>query len=81
MPFFNPEARLIIRRGKLPHWRQEGVVYFVTFRLADSLPQAKLEWLQRKAPRLTSEAGKAGRFTYIFSNRLSSAKPDGDPIS
>ncbi|HXR03738.1 MAG TPA: DNA polymerase III subunit alpha, partial [Verrucomicrobiae bacterium] len=23
----------------LPHWQQEGVTYFVTFRLADSLPQ------------------------------------------
>jgi len=23
----------------LPHWRQEGAVYWVTFRLADSLPQ------------------------------------------
>jgi REP element-mobilizing transposase RayT len=29
----------------LPHWRQEGATYFVTFRLADSLPQAKLDEL------------------------------------
>ena len=29
------------RRGaKLPHWRQEAATYFVTFRLADSLPAA-----------------------------------------
>jgi hypothetical protein len=48
MAFFNPEASLIIRRGKLPHWRQEGVIYFVTFHLADSLPRAKLEWLRRE---------------------------------
>ena len=46
MAFFNPEAPLVIRRGKLPHWRQESVIYFVTFRLADSLPQAKLDWLR-----------------------------------
>jgi len=29
----------------LPHWRQAGGTYFLTFRLADSLPQAKLEEL------------------------------------
>jgi REP element-mobilizing transposase RayT len=35
--------------GNLPHWRQEGVTYFVTFRLADSLPQVKLEeWLRER---------------------------------
>ena len=34
--------------GNLPHWRQDGVTYFVTFRTADSLPQAKLEQWQRE---------------------------------
>jgi REP element-mobilizing transposase RayT len=35
--------------GNLPHWRQEGVTYFVTFRLADSLPQAKLkQWTEER---------------------------------
>jgi putative transposase len=29
----------------LPHWRQDGATYFVTFRLGDSLPQAKLQEL------------------------------------
>src|SRR5580698_6372184 len=29
----------------LPHWRQEGATYFVTFRLADSLPKSKLDQL------------------------------------
>ena len=40
--------------GQLPHWTQENVMQFVTFRLADSLPQSKLkefeiekqEWLE-----------------------------------
>lgn len=27
----------------LPHWRQEGAVYFVTYRLADSIPRSVLE--------------------------------------
>jgi putative transposase len=30
----------------LPHWRQDGATYFVTFRLADSLPQSKLRELK-----------------------------------
>jgi REP element-mobilizing transposase RayT len=29
----------------LPHWRQKGATYFVTFRLHDSLPKDKLEEL------------------------------------
>jgi len=29
----------------LPHWRQDGASYAVTFRLADSLPKAKLDML------------------------------------
>ena len=34
-------------RRHLPHWRQWGATYFVTFRLADSLPQEKLQQLKR----------------------------------
>jgi REP element-mobilizing transposase RayT len=30
----------------MPHWRQAGATYFVTFRLADSLPQSKLQELK-----------------------------------
>jgi len=34
-----------IYRRNLPHWRQEGATYFVTFRLADSIPRSViLEW-------------------------------------
>jgi hypothetical protein len=32
-----------IYRRNLPHWRLKDAVYFVTFRLADSIPQAVLE--------------------------------------
>lgn len=28
--------------GNLPHWEQEGKIQFITFRLADSLPQTKI---------------------------------------
>jgi hypothetical protein len=30
-------------RGRLPHWERDMGTYFVTFRLADSLPQTVLE--------------------------------------
>jgi REP element-mobilizing transposase RayT len=33
----------IRQRGKLPHWEKEAGLYFVTFRLADSLPEQVLE--------------------------------------
>ncbi|MFA6958194.1 MAG: transposase [Thermoanaerobaculia bacterium] len=35
-----------VRRGALPHWRQDGALYFVTFRLADSIPASSLELLR-----------------------------------
>ncbi|MFZ3265519.1 MAG: transposase [Terriglobales bacterium] len=30
-------------RGRLPHWEHENATYFITFRLADSLPQSVLD--------------------------------------
>ncbi len=41
--YFDPEAPVGHLTGNLPHWRQDGVTYFVTFRLADSLSQEKLQ--------------------------------------
>ena len=35
-------------RGRLPHWEKESATYFITFRLADSLPRSVLD-------RITSE--------------------------
>jgi putative transposase len=32
-----------VYRRNMPHWRQDGATYFVTFRLADSIPHATLE--------------------------------------
>jgi REP element-mobilizing transposase RayT len=47
--YFRPEDEPANLAGNLPHWRQEGVTYFVTFRLADSLPRARLEeWLYER---------------------------------
>lgn len=40
MPFFNPHGDIDKTLHKLPHWQQGQVAIFVTFRLADSLPQS-----------------------------------------
>jgi hypothetical protein len=44
--FFDPSQPIEHLSGNLPHWRQEGVQYLVTFRLADSIPQCKLQQWQ-----------------------------------
>jgi len=47
--FFRPHDELHIHRGNLPHWRQTNVTYFVTTRLAYSMPQEKLrEWQTKR---------------------------------
>jgi REP element-mobilizing transposase RayT len=42
----HPHESLEMYQRHLPHWRQAGATYFVTFRLADSIPQNKLEELK-----------------------------------
>lgn len=43
--FFNPYGEIRFTGNRLPHWQQAGAVYFVTFRLADSVPQhLRDEW-------------------------------------
>jgi len=46
--YFDPSGEIDNTRRNLPHWRQPGVSYFVTFRLADSLPQDKLNTLREE---------------------------------
>lgn len=56
--FFNPLQGVDVKVNRLPHWQQNGGIYFVTFRLADSLPVGVLagwererqEWLLRNPP-------------------------------
>jgi Rad3-related DNA helicase/REP element-mobilizing transposase RayT len=57
LPFvpFDPSSPTAKPGRNLPHWRQEGATYFVTFRLADSIPAEKLrqwesertDWLEK----------------------------------
>ncbi|RYD20585.1 MAG: hypothetical protein EOP88_14500 [Verrucomicrobiaceae bacterium] len=47
--FFNPLCQTRKAGETLPHWQQDHVTYFVTFRLADSLPASMLrEWKQER---------------------------------
>lgn len=42
-PFDEDGLVRIYSHGFLPHWRQEGCTYFVTFRLDDSIPRSILD--------------------------------------
>lgn len=57
---FNPRADVAITHRNLPHWQQPGATYFVTFRLADSLPAEARERLAELRQLNESEA-----FTWI----------------
>jgi len=74
VPFDDRRAVRIYQRN-LPHWRQDGCTYFVTFRLSDSLPdnvrrqweEDKKQWLERHN---ISYDGERGRWREAF-QRLS----------
>lgn len=46
-PYLDRRAEITVATGDLPHWHQDGKYQFVTFRLADSLPQTKIVDLRR----------------------------------
>ena len=49
-PFLDPYAPIEQHRHRLPHWQQGSVYYFVTWRLADSLPRNQLDrWNEERA--------------------------------
>jgi len=43
LKFFNPWGEIITTKNRLPHWQQTGACYFITWRLADSIPKEKLD--------------------------------------
>tara|TARA_R110001592_G_scaffold349784_1_gene645372 strand:+ start:153 stop:344 length:192 start_codon:yes stop_codon:yes gene_type:complete len=48
-PFLDPDAELDAYKHQLPHWQQGHALCFVTWRLADALPQEKLrQWQEEK---------------------------------
>jgi REP element-mobilizing transposase RayT len=74
--YFDPEAPTAFLTDDLPHWRQAATSYFVTFRLADSLPKEKLQqwrterdrWMQTH-PEQHDEAVRR-EFYELFPQRL-----------
>jgi REP element-mobilizing transposase RayT len=55
----NPLVAGLHFRGKLPHLKKEGAVYFVTFRLADSLPAHEVSRLKRERQSILEQARAA----------------------
>lgn len=49
---FRDDVPLDVSVRTLPHWRQAGATYFVTFRLADSIPQSETKMIGRLQDRL-----------------------------
>jgi len=58
--FFHPERSLERGRRNLPHWEQESVVAFVTFRLSDSIPSERLASWENERRRWMVVRGKSG---------------------
>lgn len=48
LKFFNPLAEIQKSGGALPHWQQPSATYFLTFRLADSIPAKLRDQWQRE---------------------------------
>ncbi len=75
-PFFTPSDNIHIRERNLPHWQQDQKYYFVTWRLADSLPANfmrgwKLEaeaWLKSQQHPLSDNS--KDEYHRLFSDRL-----------
>ena len=61
--FLDPNAEIEIKQGILPHWQQTGVYYFVTFRLADSIPSSKKNKLKSDREKWNNKHKEKTRFT------------------
>src|SRR5436305_15193584 len=44
-------------RGYLPHWEIDNAIYFITYRLADSLPKDVMRSLEREHDSLKRQIG------------------------
>lgn len=83
MKFFNPFEDIRITRHNLPHWQQPGATYFITFRMADSLPAEMLreldtereQWRLHQPPPLSPE--NEAEYHRLFSARVDQWLDDG----
>jgi REP element-mobilizing transposase RayT len=75
--FFNPENETMVYEGHLPHWQQENVWYFVTFRLADSIPDDVVKkiryerelWLKQHSNKTLTKQDKI-EYYRLFSEKI-----------
>src|ERR1700757_117503 len=59
-------------RGRLPHWEKDSATYFITFRLADSLPKSVLERIEAERKNIIATASQLRReFSAAERKRLS----------
>jgi REP element-mobilizing transposase RayT len=77
---FDDHAEVDVRRRNLPHWEQEGKLYFVTWRQADSIAREKREQLRREREAFIAAQGDPAkvrlnpevlsRYHQLFSERV-----------
>lgn len=74
--FYNPKVPKEVYRRHLPHWNQAGRIYFVTFRLADSIPAKRAAELRdqrqawRRAHAIPHGVTEQHEFRMLFSRRI-----------
>ncbi|MEX1119934.1 MAG: class I tRNA ligase family protein [Terrimicrobiaceae bacterium] len=76
LPFLEKDREIKIHERNLPHWQQDAKCYFLTWRLADSLPAELLiqwreesdAWLASKAQPLSTEVEL--EYHRLFSDRI-----------
>ena len=77
--YLDRAADIGLLTGNLPHWRQQGATYYITFRLGDSLPRAlvdrvkeeKSRWLQANPePHSLTQKQELFRFFEILDEYL-----------
>jgi menaquinone-specific isochorismate synthase len=56
-------------RGRLPHWEKEGATYFITFRLADSLPKSVLDRIESERQAIIKTANQLHRALSVDERR------------
>lgn len=77
MKFFNDLAETRVSLNRLPHWQQDGATYFLTYRLADSIPQVVMdEWKARRAEWLLKNPKPWNEVTEQEYHRIFSAEID-----
>lgn len=74
--YFDIKEEIAVKVRKLPHWTQKGKMYFVTFRLSDSLPQSLIialkeereEWVKKNGTPWTLQQKK--EYHRLFNQRI-----------